>query len=53
MTSNKYAETLRALPPGHSSQRARERSSGGGDVSAEAVRQRIAGMIKSERVQTI
>ncbi|MEE2836659.1 MAG: RNA polymerase factor sigma-54 [Myxococcota bacterium] len=51
VTSNKYAETPQGLLPLKYFFSARlASSSGGGDVSAEAVRQRIAGMIKSEDV---
>lgn len=49
VTSNKYAETPQGLLPLKYFFSARlASSSGAGDVSAEAVRQRIAGMIKTE-----
>ncbi len=51
VTSNKYAETPQGLLPLKYFFSARlTGSSGAGDVSAEAVRQRIAGIIKSEDV---
>jgi RNA polymerase sigma-54 factor len=51
VTSNKYAETPQGLLPLKYFFSARlSGSSGTGDVSAEAVRQRIAGIVKSEDV---
>lgn len=51
VTSNKYAETPQGLLPLKYFFSARlAGSSGAGDVSAEAVRQRISGMIKTEDV---